>query len=206
MMVLLNTHPRPKIYIWQISFTEHHWFWGITGDIIQVLLGMRKWNTWSDWKNTRIPRRSLKKKRKKNAGCIRGAPFVEKIGLKESNLTLKWELKLKSHELILFESKSLNSAACSGACWVCVNLNGSNPKWLWLPQVPLCPLVARDMRKGAVVFSRQLSSVYTLICNSFWLLLRTTKWDLDSLKCNYESIGLDSRFYPWIHLYLAKRI
>lgn len=58
------------------------------------------------------------------------APFVEKIGLKESNLTLKWEQKLKSHELILFESKSLNSAACSGACWVCANLNGSDPKWL----------------------------------------------------------------------------
>lgn len=58
------------------------------------------------------------------------APFVEKIGLKESNLTLKWEWKLKNRELILFESESLNSAACSGACGVCVSLNGSDPKWL----------------------------------------------------------------------------
>ena len=52
------------------------------------------------------------------------------------------------------------------------------------------------MRNEAVVIARQLSYVYASICNSFWLLLRTTRWDLDSLKCIYESIGLDSRLYP----------
>lgn len=63
------------------------------------------------------------------------------------------------------------------------------------------------MRKGIVaVAAGQLSSVYTLICNSFWLLVRTTRWDVDSLKCNYESVGLDSGFCPEIHLSLAKSV
>lgn len=120
-----------------------------------------------------------------------------------------WELRLKSRGSV-FQAESLNSAAGSDALWVCVNLDGSTPKWLWTPGVPVSSstlplLAARDMRSRTFV-ARQLSSVYTLSCSSFWLLLRTTRWDLDSLKCNYESVGLDSGFYPRIYLYSAESI
>lgn len=95
---------------------------------------------------------------------------------------------------MLFQAESLNSAAGCDAPWVCVNgwlhpkvaLNGVPVSNSTLPL-----LAARDMKNGTFA-ARSLSSAYTLICSSFWLLLRTTRWYLDSLKCNYESVGLDS--------------
>lgn len=97
---------------------------------IPVLQGMRKWNRWSDVKRYAEPEKEFGKE--KNAGCSRRVV----LGLNGRNLTLKWELKLKNHELILFESKSLNSAAGCGAPCMCVNLDGWNPKWLWTPGIP----------------------------------------------------------------------